>query len=305
MRLPVTHTLVFGVSPTGGNPAPIVFGADGLLAQQMQAIAAHFGEETAFVLKPVDPAADVRLRYFVPFHEMEMCVHATVGTIIAGLQHNSWNKSPVHVETALGIVAAHWHEMSDDSIRVMVEQFPPTLSLHNPSREQVATTLGISPEVIADTASPIQSVSTSRPKLIIPLNSWSDLDGLQPDFEQLWALCDTFNTTGFYPFTVRALDPTVQVEARRYPKRAGYNEDPATGVAASALSAYLAKYELLGPYSHGWHTVKVGQGRAMGRPAVIHTDVYTENGDVTMTRVGGTAALVSSETLDILVSKAG
>lgn len=304
MHLSVTHTLVFGVSPTSGNPAPIVFGADGMPAQQMQATAAHFGEETAFVLEPVDPAADFRLRYFVPLHEMEMCVHATVGTITAILHHNLWNKSPIYAETALGILAINWHSTPDDQIHVMVDQFPPAWSLHNPSREQVAGALGISPEAIADTASPIQSVSTSRSKLLIPLNNWSDLDSLQPDFEEVWALCDAFNTTGFYPFTLQTFDTNCPVEARQFPKRAGYKEDPATGVAASALSAYLAKYEILGTCSDGWQAVKVGQGRAMGRPSLIDTEVYTENGQILLTRVGGTAAIVSNETLETFDSEA-
>ena len=57
----------------------------------MQAAAAAFGHETCFVLAPTSAAegeagADVRLRYFVPRHEMEMCVHATVAaSVLLGL----------------------------------------------------------------------------------------------------------------------------------------------------------------------------------------------------------------------------
>ena len=161
----------------------------------------------------------------------------------------------------------------------------------------------ISSEAIVDSVGPIQSVSTSRFKLIIPLNHWNDLDRLQPDFERLWALCDAFNTTGFYPFTLQTLDQAVQVEARQFPKRAGYNEDPATGVAASALSAYLAKYKVLGEPSDGWHRMVVGQGRAMKSPSIIQTEVLTKNGDVLLTRVGGTALMMDDETLDYPNSK--
>ena len=298
MQLHVTHTLVFGVSQTTGNPAPVVFNADALTTQQMQAIAAHFGQETVFVLKPLNPAADIRLRYFVPRHEMEMCVHATVATITVLVRQHFLDKSPAHVETALGIIAVHWQPAIKEQILVMVEQFPPTWSSQNPDKEQVAAALRISSEAIVNFVGPVQSVSTSRFKLIIPLNHWNDLDRLQPDFERLWALCDTFNTTGFYPFTLQTLDPAVQVEARQFPKRAGYNEDPATGVAASALSAYLAKYKILGQPSDGWHSMVVGQGRTMKSPSIIHTEVLTKNGDVVLTRVGGTAHTMDNETLD-------
>jgi len=303
MRLDVTHTLVFGISETTGNPAPVVFNADDLTTLQMQAIAAHFGQETVFVLKPINSAAHIRLRYFVPHHEMEMCVHATVATITVLVRQRVLDKSPAYVETTLGIIAVHWQPTRDEQILVMVEQFPPKWSSQNPDKEQVAAALRISSEAVVDSMNPVQSVSTSRFKLIIPLKDWNDLDRLQPDFERLWAICDAFNTTGFYPFTVKTLDPSVQVEARQFPKRAGYDEDPATGVAASALSAYLTKYKVLGPSSDGWHSVVVGQGRAMKSPSTINTEVFTKNDDIILTRVGGTANIKGNEILDFPDSK--
>lgn len=77
---------------------------------------------------------------------------------------------------------------------------------------------------------------------MVPLRDHTVLDGVHPDFERLWALCDEYETTGLYPFTVRPRSGELDVEARQFPKRAGYPEDPATGVAACALRAYLARY---------------------------------------------------------------
>jgi PhzF family phenazine biosynthesis protein len=42
--------------------------------------ATELGHETAFVLEPRE-GGDLRLRYFVPRHEMEICVYATVATV--------------------------------------------------------------------------------------------------------------------------------------------------------------------------------------------------------------------------------
>ncbi|MDT4913388.1 MAG: trans-2,3-dihydro-3-hydroxyanthranilate isomerase, partial [Pseudonocardiales bacterium] len=67
-------TTAFADGPGGGNPCPVVFGAAAETTSQLQARAADFGVETAFVL-PAEQGGDVRLRYFVPRHEMEMCVH--------------------------------------------------------------------------------------------------------------------------------------------------------------------------------------------------------------------------------------
>lgn len=69
---------VFAEGPGGGNPCPVVAAADDLSPTDMLAIARHYGHESAFLLTPTVPDVDgVRLRYFVPKHEMQMCVHAT------------------------------------------------------------------------------------------------------------------------------------------------------------------------------------------------------------------------------------
>ena len=48
----------------------------------MQAIARAVGfNETAFVLPST--VADLRLRYFTPGHEIDLCGHATVGSFVA------------------------------------------------------------------------------------------------------------------------------------------------------------------------------------------------------------------------------
>lgn len=64
--------------------------------------------------------------------------------------------------------------------------------------------------------------------------------------------------------------------------RAGYDEDPATGVAACALGACLARDRLA-----GWHRVRIARGRAMGRSSIIDAEAHVESGAVTATRVGG------------------
>lgn len=64
--LEIYQTVVFAATPEGGNACPVVFGGEELSTEQMQALAANFGHETAFVLSPTHSAAKLRLRYFVP-----------------------------------------------------------------------------------------------------------------------------------------------------------------------------------------------------------------------------------------------
>jgi PhzF family phenazine biosynthesis protein len=150
--------------------------------------------------------------------------------------------STIQVETPLGIIAAH---RIDDSSKplVMVEQFPPTFAERAPNIDSVAEVLNLSPINIR-TDIPIQSVSTSGSKLIVPINDVRNLQGLKPNFEALWSLCDDYDTTGLYPFVVTEARETLAAEARQFPKRSGLPEDPATGVAASAISAYCAANKL-------------------------------------------------------------
>ena len=117
------------------------------------------------------------------------------------------------------------------------------------------------------------------------------LDRLHPDFPYLWDLCDRYGTTGFYPYAMETGpfgDPIFF--ARQFPKRAGYPEDPATGVAASALGAYLAQYCVI-PVQNGWNRYAIRQGDAMGRPSILYSDIWMEEGIIRKTRVCGTAYL--------------
>ena len=103
-------------------------------------------------------------------------------------------------------------------------------------------------------------------------------------------ICDKYGTTGFYPYAKEPGDDPFLFCARQFPCRAGYPEDPATGVAASALSAYLIRHALI-PLKDGWNEITVRQGEAMGRPSLIYAACLMEGGKVTATRISGKARL--------------
>jgi len=286
--LETVHTVVFEEKPGGGNPCPVTLHADELTTEEMQAMTKEFGQESAFLLRPTRDDCDVKARYFVPLHEMEMCIHATIGSATVLIEKGMCTRSPITYETFYGPVRIDW-ERRDGKIEVAVSQFLPKYQERNPSREEVCRALNIRPEDIADL--PIQSVATSRFKLMVPLASKQIVYGLQPDFEYLWDLCDQYDTTGFYPFAQEVEDGRPVFYARQFPKRAGYPEDPATGVAASALGAYLTRHRVL-PVAEGWNSFTIRQGEAMGKPSVIGSACFVEHGEITRTRVSGSAYLV-------------
>ncbi len=71
---------VFTDRPFTGNPLAVVFDADGLAGDQMQAVAREFNlSETIFVLPPVSAGATYRVRIFTPAAELPFAGHPSVG----------------------------------------------------------------------------------------------------------------------------------------------------------------------------------------------------------------------------------
>jgi PhzF family phenazine biosynthesis protein len=278
----VVHTRVFAARPNGGNPCPVVPSADRLSDAQMQHIARTYGLDTVFALTPRATDADLRLRFFVPDHEMGVSGHATIAAItVAGMRSTS-----LRVETITGVFAVE----SVDGV-VTLEQQTPAFGPTIPSRT-VATILRVDAEEIVTQDSPVQSVSVSRAKLIIPVRSADTLSRLAPDYEALWRCCEQLGVTGFYPFT-RHASVDADAEARQFPLRAGFPEDAATGVAAGALGAYLARYDR--QYHSGAHLFRIAQGYAMGAPSVIEAMAECADGQIRRTAIRGTARIVGRE----------
>jgi PhzF family phenazine biosynthesis protein len=290
----VVHTRVFAASQNGGNPCPVIPFADKLTDRQMQRLAREFGFDTAFIVYPLTKGADIRLRYFVPDHEMGVSRHATIAAITIALLENRLKCDRIRVETMTGIFEVE-SIRSEDGIIVTLAQnkpvFGPTVA-----PDLVARALTIDPKRIVLAGSPIQSVSVSRAKLVIPLEDSKVLDSFTPDYEALWKLCDQFRVTGFYPFTRQTDKTNAQVEARQFPQRAGFPEDAATGVAAAALGAYLATYDYkcqTGPYEF-----RVAQGYAMQAPSLIEAFIECAEGKVTRTAIRGRAQVLGREWVD-------
>lgn len=75
---------VFTERRLAGNPLAVVFEAEGLAEEAMQAIAQEFNlSETVFILRPGNAAHSARLRIFTPAHELPFAGHPTVGAAVA------------------------------------------------------------------------------------------------------------------------------------------------------------------------------------------------------------------------------
>ncbi len=77
---------VFGERPFSGNPLAVVVDADGLTTEEMQGFARWMNlSETAFLLPPLSPGADYRVRIFTLARELPFAGHPTLGSCHAWL----------------------------------------------------------------------------------------------------------------------------------------------------------------------------------------------------------------------------
>jgi trans-2,3-dihydro-3-hydroxyanthranilate isomerase len=226
-QIEVIHTRVFAADARGGNPCPVILDADSLDDNEMLTVARRFGLDTVFILKPKAETADVRLRFFVPDHEMGISGHATIAAITVALIERQLRPRQHKVETSSGLFAFVYAQ-NDYGYVVTLEQNPPVFGSSITS-DRVASALRICADGIASNESPLQTVSVSRPKLIVPLKERQILNHLKPDFEALWQLCDAEKVSGLYPFTRHACADGADAEARQFPLRAGFYEDAALG----------------------------------------------------------------------------
>jgi len=262
----VTVVNVFASAEGGGNPTPIVADASAYDEARMLELTRRYGLESSFVFPPTHPAeADFRFRFFVPRQEMNMCGHATVGTLWLLRKTGRLTGTQARIETGSGLVRGFVQEAGTPGEYVEITQ-PAGRSEEISSREArraILDVLGITEVDLAPL--PISNAVTSRMKTLVPLKSPEILAALRPDFSRMEGLCASLASTGLYPFAVRSLADRV-FDARQFPNASGFPEDAATGVGATALAFGLLAH---GVIPLDGERITVQQGRAMGRPSEI------------------------------------
>ncbi|KAJ5619053.1 hypothetical protein N7510_003037 [Penicillium lagena] len=280
----------------GGNPTTIFLGADDLSPSQMQSLTKKNGHECGFVLSgQAGEHADchLTLRYWVPNHEMEMCGHATVGAIWVmdrlGLLPAT---DTLRISTRSGVVEAQVLKGEDGSPAVRVSQ--PAGSVEDLPSDQVldiASCLGITEGDLAPSYK-VQNGRTSRTKTLIPLKSREILEWLNPNPDFVREICEKIDSTGLYPYAV--LDAQDQlVEARQFPRSSGYAEDPATGIAAAALTFGLLDNTVFSRETT--KPIRIRQGWTMGKRSEIQVHLRRNSGKLSGCWISGKVRQATAE----------
>ncbi len=143
----VHHYNAFSTDKDKGNPAGVVFDGEKLTEQQMIEVAKQVGfNKTVFVLESNE--ADLRLRYFTPGHEINLCGHATVASLYGLRSRGLLSKEDVLVETNVGILPVRVRTSADSPLMVTMKQAPPEFVEFKGSLEALTASIGLTREDI-------------------------------------------------------------------------------------------------------------------------------------------------------------
>lgn len=286
VELDVLRLDVFTDNLYAGNPAWVVLGADQLDDVLMQRTSSELGgPETAFVLK--SKKADVRLRYFAGEVEEPISGHCTIGALWTMAEQSAFGSSfggRHRAETPLGILPFSVELRPDGSRTVWMAQKRPLYSRVEEVTE-VASALGVGVDTMFHKEFPLSKVSTGLPTLLVPMKSMSALERVSPRQEELLQLFRELEVAAVSAYTWGGFDESATLHARCFLPSPAFHEDPASGMPAGALAAYLVEHDLI-PKDKAEHLV-IEQGHFVGRPSKVLVRIEKKGSSVRKVEVGG------------------
>jgi trans-2,3-dihydro-3-hydroxyanthranilate isomerase len=281
---------VFAEEAYSGNPAGIVFEADGLDEMQMQRIAFEIGSPiTSFVLR--SKKADVRLRFFSPTSEEPLSGHGTIGALWSLAERRAFGSSPGgkrRMESQVGVLPFFVEKKADGLDHVWMTQRRPMFAREGDEKD-VASALGIGVDALFHDEFPLSRTSTGVPYLLVPVKSIDIMGKVEPKHDEICALSRELDVAGIEVYSWSVLDHGSTVHARCFLPSTVVLENPASGMAAGALGAYLVENDFIPREEFG--DIVVEQGHWIGRPSKIAVRVEKRGSTIRRVEVGGPSGI--------------
>jgi PhzF family phenazine biosynthesis protein len=274
----------------------------------MQSIASSTGSPvTVFVgisqgLFRDEAPMPMRLRFFTPEIEENICGHGTIAALEAlrargGLGGWSIPEDEFQIELPLGLQRVKferglaWLEYPKPFAQNLEDDLPNSdwnyaLEL----REEVALALGLELDDLHEDL-PVMLAGVGRIKIVCAVPSTIYLDAIEPNLERIAALCDTTRATGIIAFTFPGRAGCF-TDTRHFSFQSNYiHEDAATGNAHVALAVYLSANQF---FDDGARDFSGAQGYACGSPSRLEVRMNVSGGDVSQVWIGGKAVEAKS-----------
>jgi trans-2,3-dihydro-3-hydroxyanthranilate isomerase len=263
---------VFTDRPFAGNPLAVVFGADELSRDQMQALAREFNlSETVFALPPTVEGATYRARIFTPAAELPFAGHPSVGVAVTQMLRGVFGPGVVHQECGAGVLPI---EVRDDG-RATLTGGQPTVGPELDPAPLLAAA-GLDPEDFVGPPPRMAGCGLEFPYLSV-----------RPD-----AVPRSRPDPAGADVVVFAWDPAQRrAHTRVFAPSVGVPEDPATGSAALGFGVWLVAAGLLpadGPSSY-----VIRQGVEMHRPSTLECALEAAAGAAVRVNVTGSVVRVA------------
>nr|WP_269468005.1 PhzF family phenazine biosynthesis protein [Devosia ureilytica] len=283
---------VFTRTPLKGNALAVVPKADGLMDNEMQAIAREFNlSETVFICKPQNERNSAALRIFTPYQELPFAGHPTVGAAVTlGLNSRA---SAIRMEEKVGLVTALFErtDRRTGEARFTLPRLPARLA-DLPDRLGIAQALGIEVDDLGCDVFKPAVFSAGVTFHLVPVRNATVLRSITLN-RSAWEQVFHHDHHSAYVFTLTPEEGDNDIAARMFGM--GLGEDPGTGSAAAALIGLLAEQEL----GNGQADYVLRQGHEMGRPCRITLQLRKENDQLVYGAIGGHAVVVGEGTLDL------
>lgn len=221
---------VFAEKPMQGNALAVVSNADKLTDEQMAAFARWTNlSETTFLLRPLSPDADYRVRIFTPRRELPFAGHPTLGSCHVWLDNGGVPQGrEIIQECAAGLVRVR---RAGASLAFAAPALIRSGSVDDATLQQIAHGLGIAPESVLDS----HWVDNGPGWVAVLLSSREEVLAIRPDYPVLNGL----NVGVVAPWSGVGAEADIEVRAFMGDERA---EDPVTG----SLNASLAQWLIAG-----------------------------------------------------------
>ncbi len=273
------HIDVFAKRPLEGNPLAVFPDARELGDDEMQAIAREMRlSETTFVIpreKSIEEKKGIRTRIFTVNEELPFAGHPTLGT--AWVLKGDQEEAEIILDLNVGPVPVRFSSHDGKSFGEMTQPDPKWGMTHKP--DQVAAALGIERSDL-EMSSPIETVSTGNPFVIVPFRSLEKLRNLRPNLADMENYLTSSDAKYFYLVSKE----TENKEAGLHTRMIFYGgEDPATGSAAGPAAAWMLRHDWIRPEQLLW----IEQGLEVSRPSQIFVRAGGSRDNPKQIRVGG------------------
>ncbi|WP_274610353.1 PhzF family phenazine biosynthesis protein [Pseudomonas sp. TH31] len=228
----------FGTGPNSGNEALVIFeGASSgrSIAERQRFAAAQKAKACVFINIMEDGVGPCVLDFYYPHARSPLCLHASLAAAYYLHTHN--------VAEYCGSVLTSMNKQlltfthSGNELHISVE--PDQVNMSVPSICVIAKLLGCTESAIK---SPAAIASIGSPKLLVEMVSPEALYALRPALNGIVEWGQAAAVSGVYAYAHRELN---KYEGRNFNHLDESMEDAATGVAAGALSLFLARNIIL------------------------------------------------------------